>query len=237
MRGGFGLYGTLLALVLAALPAIAQSALPDIPGLSFHDFDQTNGLVFAGVAKTVATGDGTVLRLVPADFFQMGGAFGDTRVDLHAFSSQFEFRVSDAGGASDGFESGGDGFVFVIRARGSGVGVGGFGLGYEGIGNSVGIEFDTYDNAGIDPSTNHLGFDVDGSVVSTFTADVATRWDDGNLRFVWVDYDGSVLEVRASDTPTRPDTAVLATPMDLATILGAQSAVLGFTASTGGAWG
>src|SRR5439155_22807467 len=72
---------------------------------------------------------------------------------------------------------------------------------------------------------------------STFTADVATRWDDGNLRFVWVDYDGSVLEVRASDTPTRPDTAVLATPMDLATILGAQSAVLGFTASTGGAWG
>ncbi|NYC32247.1 hypothetical protein B0H42_004878 [Clostridium saccharobutylicum] len=55
--------------------------------------------------------------------------------------------MSNAGTSNpDVFAPGADGIVFVINNNTNGLGTEGAGIGYQGITNSIGIEFDTYDN-------------------------------------------------------------------------------------------
>jgi hypothetical protein len=181
-----------------------------------------------------------VLRLTPADFFQSGSAFTSTAVPLGnqaSFSTYFQFRMSNAGGLGDGDGPGADGIVFVVQTVANNVGASGGGLGYQGINNSLGIEFDSFDNgtgAG-DPNGNHAGVDLNGSVFSVATALEPNRWNDGQIWNAWVDYNGTthLIEVRWSLTSSRPGAAQLSFTQDLTAILGQTSAFVGFTAGTG----
>ena len=182
---------------------------------------------------------GTLAPAAPT--FQSGSIFSQTTLNATDFSTVFSFRITGSTGASDTIEVGGDGFAFVVQSVSSSVGGAGGGLGFEGISNAVGVEFDLFDNTAFgenqdDTSTNHIGINTNGSVASLLTADVLdSRFDNENLWTSWIDYDGITLEVRASEDGMRPVDPLLAFDLDIPGIIGQSDAFVGFTAGTGGA--
>lgn len=223
------------------LSAVGQSQATT---MSFSNFSDTSLLDLNGTATTTTTSDGTVLRLTSATTNQSGSAFSYATVNAATFSTFFTFRITNFGGTlfDCNTRTGADGLVFVAQSVSSSVGGAGAGIGYSGIPNSVGVEFDTWCNAANnDPSSNHIGIDTNGNVNhgsgALYTTNVATNFDDGNIWYAWVDYDGTNLEVRANQTGVRSATALLSRTLDLTTILGQANAYIGFTSGTGADWG
>jgi hypothetical protein len=210
--------------------------------LNFPDFSNVSGLQLNGDAAQV----GNALRIVPSATFQSGSFFSTAPVTLTtsvSFSTFFSFRISSVPNTfGDGDGPGADGLVFVVQTNSNSVGSAGGGIGYSGISNSLGIEFDTYDNgAGLgDPNGNHVAINTGGNLGSPLGAQtVANRLNDGNLWYAWVDYDGNTdnLEVRLGNSATRPASALLSTNVDLTTVLGGTNAYVGFTSATGSGFG
>lgn len=225
---------------IAALLLASVCAADDV---DYADFSDTTGLVLNGSAATATTPDGEVMRLTNAAGNRAGSIFSETRVDASDFSTKFSFRITEPGGSIfDGnTENGADGFVFVVQPIDSSLGSLGQGIGYQGIGTSLGIEFDTWHNgANHDPSQSHIGVDLNGSVNHLSglpTANITDpELDDGDQWFAWIDYDGTTLEVRLSLVDSRPHDALISHPLDLPSVLGQDTAFVGFTSATGAAW-
>lgn len=222
-----------LVLFAGALASAAQAVT-----ISYADFSSTAGLTLNGNAAQV----GNVLRVTPATFGQAGSVFATDPISLAAnvsFSTAFQFRFSNPGGACDGQGCGADGLVFMVQTNSNTVGGAGGGIGYDGVPNSVGIEFDTWNNGSIDGnSSNHVGIDVGGSVNSIMRAEVPTDMNNGMVWYSWIDYNGAtnLLEVRLSEANLRPATAILALTRNLAADLGSTSAFAGFSSGTGAAF-
>ncbi|HYQ98807.1 MAG TPA: PEP-CTERM sorting domain-containing protein [Casimicrobiaceae bacterium] len=222
------------ALVAAVVPLSADAATV----INFPNFADCSTLQVNGNAACTSN----VLRVTPATFGQSGSAFSKTLIPLGAgstFSTVFSFQITGSGGAADGDGLGADGLTFTVQPNASTAGGGGGGIGYQGILNSVAVEFDTWNNgAGAgDPDGNHVGVDLNGSVFSVVTASVATRMNNGAVWWAWIDYNGTVLELRLSPTSTRPSSPTLSYAVSLATVLGGTSAYVGFTSGTGAAFG
>ncbi|EGF89240.1 rhizobiocin RzcA [Asticcacaulis biprosthecium C19] len=196
--------------------------------MQYDNFSDLTGLDLYNAATTAETEEGTVLRLNSTDGNNVGAAFSEEKVSAAAFSSHFEFRITEPG------NGGADGFTFVLAAGDTGNGSAGYGegLGYAGLTNSVAIEFDTWQNA--NESANHIGIDQDGSVTSVASSDVETPMDNGNVWDVWVEYSGGTLSVFLSDDGIKPGTAQLTYAIDLIAVLNTNLVSVGFTASTGG---
>lgn len=191
-----------------------------------------------------------VLRLTPADWNQSGSAFSTSPVELASnasFSTAFRFRITGSGGICDEDGCGADGIVFTVQTVGSKAGGAGGGIGYDGLDQSLGVEFDTWNNSELsDISGNHVGIDLAGNIESVVqmhldTGDSNThRMNNGNIWSAWVDYNGEtdLLEVRLAEggSAARPAT-LLSYTVDLPAILGTTDAYVGFTAGTGSAWG
>ncbi len=227
----------LLTAMLASLPAGAARATT----VTFPDFSRTDGLTLSANAACLATADdGQVLRLTPAAVSMTGSAFGTQLIRVHDFSSTFSFRMSGAGGIADAKgHVGADGFTFTIQPVSASIGGSGQDLGVGGVMPAVSVEFDTFcndDSATMDPSSSHVGVDIDGDVHSVVTADVSPSLNDGNRWFAWVDYDGTTLSVRVDQTGVRPAAPQLAYEIDLQGTIGTDTAYVGFTAATGGGY-
>ena len=110
-------------------------------------------------------------------------------------------------------------------------------LGYGGIGNSVAIKFDYFDNAGEGGPIRQALFDrmvrdplcvpaidLTGTGVNISSGDVMT---------VAMNYDGSTLNVTISDTQTG-ESASQSYSVNIPSIVGSQTAFVGFTGGTGG---
>jgi len=227
----------------------------------YDGFANTSGLQLNGSAATASTTDGTVLRLTPAAENQSGSAFSFAKVNIAEFTSIFSFRITNPGGPIADFndESGADGLVFVLQNDANNVvGAPGGGIGYGGIGASVGVEFDTWGNvAANDPSQSHIGINVNGSVdhngsgmgptaiigdTNVMTTDLpGPELDDGDRWWSWVRYDGTDLDVfllqsESVTEPSIPATPLLSFPIDLNSTLGSSDqAFAGFTSGTGSA--
>lgn len=220
-----------------ASPAMATS-------ITLSNFSNTQGLTLSGSATPMTTSDGTVLRLAPASPSQAGNVFSTTTINASNFSTVFQFRMTNPGGVTDDAGiSGADGLTFIVQSLSNSAGGSGNGAGYGGIPNSVGVKFDTFENntgygALSDPSSNFVGIYTDGSVNSAGvpTANVSPNFDDGNLWTAWVDYDGTTLNVYASESDVKPAVALVSEKLDIASILGQDTAYVGFGASTGSAW-
>jgi hypothetical protein len=225
-----------VSLFSAAAVVLGLGLAASATTVTFNDFSSTAGLTLNGNTATAVTGDGTVLRLVPATTSQSGSAFSSVTINAATFSTAFKFRITNPGGINDGTDTGADGLVFVVQNVANNIGGGGGGMGYEGIGSSVGAEYDTWHN-GWDPDSNHLGVDKNGSVTSLATQAIAPRFDDGDIWYGWVDYDGTNLEVRANKTGVYSASPDLTFAIDIPAILGSTTAYVGFTAGTGGAFG
>jgi len=179
-------------------------------------------LTINGNASVVATGDGTVLRVTPAALSQAGSAFTTSKVNLvndGSFSTKFAFRFSNQ------VNGGADGIVFTVQNLDNNVGGIGGGIGYQGINQSMGVEFDNWNNGAIDGfSDNHAGIDLNGSVNSVARASLFPINLDNPVAVhrAWVDYNGATdtLEVRVADSDVRPAAALLTHTVDLPAVLG-----------------
>lgn len=212
--------------------------------VSFTNFADLSAFTLNGstasLGNPVTFSDQKVLRLTN-DFGQGGSAFLTTPIPLQneqgfraSFSTAFQFQMTNPRGIGDGDGQGADGLVFVVQTQASNVGGGGGGIGYDGIGRSVGVEFDTYNN-GEPNGGNHVGINLNGSLASVVSRAVTNRLNNGAVWHVWVDYNGDtkVLEVRLSETPIRPTEAYISLSVDLAAILEQPNAFIGFTSGTG----
>ena len=95
---------------------------------------------------------------------------------------------------------------------------------------------DTYNNSfPLDSDGNHIGIDLGGSVQSVATAPVATRLNDNDVWYSWIDYNGvtNLMEVRLSLTNSRPALPQLTYTFDLGAQLGVANAFVGFGSGTG----
>jgi hypothetical protein len=224
---GFGLF--LLLLATHAHAAIV---------INFPNFANCATLQLNGNAACTAN----VLRVTPATFGQSGSAFSQTIIPLgpgNTFSTFFSFNLNSPGGGADSDGLGADGITFTVQPNASTAGGGGGGIGYQGIPNSIAIEFDTWNNgtgAG-DPDGNHVGVDLNGSVASVVTVPIPARMNDGATHYAWIDYNGSVIELRLSLTNVRPAAPMLSHAVNLATVIGQSQAFVGFTSGTGAAFG
>lgn len=208
--------------------------------LTYDDFSSVAGLQLNNDAGRV----GNVLRLTPATTSQRGSAFSTSAITLASnvsFSTYFQFRITNSGGTADGDGVGADGIVFVLQTVSNTAGGSGGGIGYSGLANSVGVEFDTYNNLPQfgDPDGNHVGIDLAGSVLSVKTQLEPTRFNNGQIWNAWIDFNGAtnLLEARWSLSAARPAAAQLSDTVNLASVLGSSTAFAGFTAGTGGGFG
>ena len=118
---------------------------------------QTN-YVMNGSAASMG---GDCYRVTAASQWQNGAFWSNTQIDLSTdFNLQFEINLgwNDADGA--------DGLVFVLQRLGSNIlGASGGGMGYSSFGQSLGIEFDTFENPEYnDPAYDHLAIELDGDI-------------------------------------------------------------------------
>lgn len=229
--------------VLAGAFLLAAAQAASATTLLYNDFSSAAGLQINGSAVAPVTDDQNrqVLRVTPA-WGGNGSAFSTNTVSLAAnasFSSAFRFRMTNLYG-DDGQGYGADGITFIVQTVSNNVGSSGGGLGYQGIPNSVGIEFDTWNNGGVDQnSSNHVGIDLSGDIASVALATVPVDMNNGNVWSAWVDYNGvtDLLEVRLAEgeNAARPGSAYLSYTVDLITVLGTPNAYVGFSAATGAA--
>ena len=244
--------GWLLAAVLVVALAIGVSpAQAQYLAMAYPSFTAANsaGLVLDGGHANYGVrldppfvayipSDTPVVRLTDAVSDEAGSVFSSQRVRLSAdrsFSAFFSLRIH-----SDHPSNSADGMMWVLQGGTTtplvpGGGLGFLGNGGNGLGKSLGIEFDTFQNAW-DPNSNHVGLDLNGNQQSVVTAtppgNASLNGDPWN---VWVDYEGlaKVLQLRMSQTTTRPATPTLSYSIDLATVI-PQDVCSGFTAATGG---
>ncbi len=197
------------------------------PLFAFSDFSRVDSLTLNGSASQT----GTSLQLTPNQNNLSGTAFLKRPLAIDAntsFSTQFQFQLT-------GGTNGADGLTFVLQNSSSGlsaIGSTGGGLGYQGIGNSLAIEFDTRKN-GSDSGNNQISVLRDGKIDSLRTVNATFDLNSGSSLNAWIDYNGTTnnLKVFLSNTTTKPGTASLTYPIDLAAVVG-NKAYMGFTAGT-----
>lgn len=235
-----------IKVILGTLAALSFASAAADP-LLFNDFSDISGLQLNGAAAQA----GNVLRVTPAITGQSGSVFSTSAVSLAAdvsFSSAFRFSIGSSGGICDEDGCGADGLVFAVQTVSNTAGGAGGGIGYSGLPNSVGIEFDTWNNGFWDDHNgNHVGINLNGDINSVVQANLSTgpghvdRMNNGAIWSAWVDYDGiaDLLEVRLAQggAASRPLDALLSYGVDLTGILGTPNAFVGFTSGTGSAYG
>jgi len=221
---------------LAALLVLGASSAASATTITFDDFSSTEGLQLNGSAATATDAAGrSVLRVAPAARNQAGSVFSTSPITLAneaSFSTKFQFNFNNQ------LNGGADGLVFVVQTVSNTAGSDGVGIGYAGLGNSVGVEFDNWNNPSVDgTSANHLGIDLNGSVNSVVRNDLPVALDGGGDLFAWIDYNGAtdLLEVRLDDVDARPAASLLSLTTDLVGVLGSPNAFVGFTSATGAA--
>ena len=158
-NGGVDLDQSPNTITLDVTPANhAPEAVPDT-GISITE----NGGVAVSFSPILnaSAGVGGEYIITQAVNYQLGALWSDSKISLNtSFTISAELYFGANG-------DGADGFSFIIQNQSKTViGEVGGGLGYQGIANSVAIEFDTYDNgsANNDIANDHAAFDIDGSM-------------------------------------------------------------------------
>ncbi|WP_158560907.1 cadherin-like beta sandwich domain-containing protein [Paenibacillus contaminans] len=225
----------------------ADEPAPKYTTFLYKDFAKAASRIkFNNAAQVMPDGR---LRLTPSVGATGGSIFNKERISLSAskaFSTYFAFQFSEQ------VNAGADGLVFVLQAGTNTAGSPGGDLGYLGIDDSLGIEFDSYYNPSDlgDPSTSHVGIHMDGTVnhkklnkdgSAKKVVDVLPlgfNFDRTDKFHVWIDYDGQKISVFMNkNSNTRPADPILTQEnVDLSRILTSEDVYAGFTAATGGAY-
>ncbi len=186
-------------------------------------FSSVAGLTLNGSAVNT---DDSRLQLTTGGTYQAGSVFWNQAIGVQSFTTDFLFQLSNAQG---------DGFTFTIQGIGpQALGASGSGLGYQNIGKSVGIKFDFYSNSG--EGTDSTGFYINGAAPTVPAVDMTSSGvslRSGDSILAHVTYDGTTLTLNLRDLVTNK-TFVLAQAINIPQLVGANTAYVGFTGSTGG---
>ncbi|TWU23043.1 Soluble aldose sugar dehydrogenase YliI precursor [Novipirellula galeiformis] len=196
---------------------------------SFVNFDSQQFINVNGNA-TVTGGN---LQLTSETANQRGSAYFSTPVSVTqdtSFQTSFTFQMDGGAGAG-----GADGIAFLLQNSAAGLealGRGASGIGYDGIGNSIAIELDTWKN-GFDKYSDEIAIVVNGKIQNPLAqAPAPINLNLGGVYHAWVDYNGisNVLAVYISETSDKPGLAVVKATVALDQVVGDQMYV-GFSAS------
>ena len=218
---------------LAVAPGFAQSAVASAAyviqiggsgGINFAGgFTSTTGLQLNSVAKVNSS---HFLELTDGGTKEASSAFWTTPINIQAFTTNFTFQLTSAVA---------DGFTFTIQnGSPTAVGGGGGGLGYQTIANSVAIKFDIYSNSG--EGSDSTGLYTNGAQPTTPAIDMTSSGvvlSNGNTIAGQLVYDGTTLTLNLTDTVTNK-TYSNAFTINIPATIGATTALVGFTGSTGG---
>ena len=211
-------------------PANVVVVSESTPLTFFPDFSVTNGLWLQGESQITSNR----LRLTTAHSNRVGAAWLSARQMVrNGFEATFQFQITATN------SGGGEGLAFVLQNHDLPLlGGGGSGLGYEGLSNSLAIEFDIRRNSGnADPSGKHISVHCLGTDANTAFEGISMGWtdeipdfSDGKVHAVTIRYEPGKLMAFA-DNPADP---VLSLGLDLdnALKLDQGMAWVGFTAST-----
>jgi len=221
----------------------AQTAFTTV--FDYANFNSVEGLTFNGAADTAANNVGIrYLRITSAEPYTASSVWYSTPVNVtQGFVTHFKFRVRPVSSS----RAPADGFAFVIQGSGpSALGNYGGYLGYQGIADSLAVEFDTFTNPW-DPNNNHVAIQSCGTGVNTADHGACNLGIQPDLPFVIADNKGhectiayvpgaggkaGTLRVGIDKQP------ILTIKVDLQTLLDLtdNDAWVGFTGGTGGDW-
>ena len=227
---------------LAVAPGFAQSAVASAAyviqsggsgSINFAGgFPSATGLQLNGVAKVSSS---NFLELTDGGTFESASSFWTTPVNIQAFTTNFTFQLTSAVA---------EGFTFTIQNVGStALGGDGGSLGYGpnpntgttgGIGNSVAIKFDIFSNNG--EGTDSTGMYINGVSPTTPAVDLTSSGivlSSGDTIAAQLVYNGTTLTLNLTDTVTNK-TFGQAFTVDIPSMVGADTAYVGFTGGTGG---
>ena len=166
------------------------------------------------------------LQLTNGGVQEAGSAFYATPVNIQSFTTDFTFQISNPTG---------DGITFTIQNAGpTAVGGRGGSLGYAGIGTSVAIKFDIYNNAGEGPDST--GLYTNGAMPTMPAINLVGTGIDlhsGDYMNVHLTYDGVTLYMTITDAVTLA-TWSTSFPVNIPSIVGGSTAYVGFTGGSGG---
>jgi Chitobiase/beta-hexosaminidase C-terminal domain/Legume lectin domain len=188
-----------------------------------NGFSSTAGLTLNGSA--VANND-TRLQLTNGGLYQAGSVFWNAPIGVQAFTTTFQFQLSNAQG---------NGFTFTIQNMGpTALGGNSAGLGYQDIQKSVAIKFNFYDyqNEGSDST----GLYTNGQPPVSPSVDISQSGilvGSGDGIQAEITYDGTTLTLNLSDLVTKA-TFTHSWAIDIPTTVGSNTAYVGFTGGTGG---
>ena len=171
--------------------------------------------------------NGTRLRLTDGGFSEAGSAFFNTPVNVQSFTNDFSFQLTNPDA---------DGFTFTIQGNSpTALGTAGGGLGYAGMGKSVAVKFDLYNNNG--EGINSTGLYVNGAAPTIPFVDLTNTGIDlhsGNPFNVHMTYDGTTLVMTITDGTDSTKTFSTSFTVNIPSIVGSPTAYVGFTGATGG---
>jgi hypothetical protein len=176
------------------------------------------------------TGPVTAMQLTDGRGGEATSVFLNTPIGTGQFSTSFTLQNTPHDGA--------DSLSFVIQADPRGttaLGGGGGGGGYSGITNSIAIKFDLWNHGNHEPYSTGLftGGMAPDSDTSRDVPLTPIALGSGDPLLVTLSYNGTTLHEMIVDTVTH-DTFNHDYPLNLAQVIGANSAYVGFTAGTGG---
>ncbi|MGA7317361.1 MAG: chitobiase/beta-hexosaminidase C-terminal domain-containing protein, partial [Silvibacterium sp.] len=171
---------------------------------------------------------GNVLQLTDGGTGEARSAWFSAEVLVSSFTTDFTFQLLNPAA---------DGFTFTIQNAKTGptaLGSGGGGLGYQGIGKSIAVKFDLYNNNGEGP--NSTGLYKNGAAPTIPAIDLTPsgiNLHSGDVMHAHMTYNGAILTMTLTDTQTNA-TVTENFSVNIPSIVGGNSAYVGFTAGTGG---
>jgi hypothetical protein len=189
-------------------------------------FASASGLSFVGPTKLV----NNALQLTAVGKgAQDAAAWYSTPVNVQTFTTDFYFQETTATG---------DGFTFTLQNAPAGLNavgsIAGGGLGYKGIGSSVAVKFDLYDDAG--EGIDSTGFYTDGAAPTVPAVDMSAsgiNLHGPDILHAHINYDGTTLTLTLIDTVTSASFTT-STAINIPGVVGGNWAYAGFTASSTG---
>ena len=184
---------------------------------------------FAGSQGTMvlngsAALDDSRLQLTNGGANESGTAWYYQPVNVQSFTTDFSFQLSNPAA---------DGITFAIQGVGvNALGADGAGLGYQGIGNSVAVKFDFYNDAG--EGSDSIGLYQNGAIPTVPAIDLSKSGIDlrsDDTLNIHLAYNGTVLSMSIYDIVTGNGYSTNWT-VNIPALVGGNTAYFGFTGGT-----
>ena len=200
-------------------------------GINYGAGFTTSGLTLNGTSAI----NGTRLTLTNGGGNQAASAFFTTPINVQNFTTDFNFQLTNPGA---------DGMTFTIQGIGpTAIGPSGGGLGYgpdtpggaAGIGKSVAVKFDLYNNSG--EGIDSTGMYTNGVSPTTPAMDMTSsgvNLHSGDPFNVHMTYDGTTLKMTITDAVNQSQNFSTSWTINIPATVGGNTANVGFTAGTGG---